>query len=282
MAADAECQCPICRRAIRTNELVVLQPRDDGDEDRIKISGTGDSASKTLQDKEAPGAAAAVAGSVGSSTPGLTLAADDADFQAIPLPRGPLLPLLPQFPAVPSRFLTHLSEAAGVSPGSPPNVAPRPSGRSSKMLQLLADLDRVLYKTVNTVATGSPRDAGDAGGSLRGKAVVFSQHKSVIQHASYLLKATGVRHVSICPGDNQQTLRDAVATFNSEQSCGVFLLHAGTAAAGLTLTAARHVFLLEPFLSAAEEAQAMNRAHRIGQKYRTEPFCSHLEAQDLL
>jgi E3 ubiquitin-protein ligase SHPRH len=271
MAADAECQCPICRRAIRTNELVVLQPRDDGDdEDMSKLAGpTGDSASKTPLDTDAPGAAAIVSCSVGSSAPRLTLAADDANFQAIPLPRGPLLPLLPQFPAIPSRFLTHLSEAAGVNPGSAPNVTARPSGRSSKMLQLLADLDRVLYKTDNESATGSLRDAGDPDGSLRGKAVVFSQHKSVIQHASYLLKATGVRHVSICPGDNQQTLRNAVATFNSEQSCGVFLLHAGTAAAGLTLTAARHVFLLEPFLSAAEEAQAMNRAHRIGQQHRT-------------
>jgi hypothetical protein len=52
---------------------------------------------------------------------------------------------------------------------------------------------------------------------------------------------------------------------STDPTCLVFLLHAGTAAAGLTLTAARHVFLLEPFLSAAEEAQAFNRCHRIGQ-----------------
>lgn len=46
----------------------------------------------------------------------------------------------------------------------------------------------------------------------------------------------------------------------------VFLLHAGQAAAGLTLTAASHVFLMEPFMKSGEQAQAMNRCHRIGQK----------------
>jgi hypothetical protein len=41
--------------------------------------------------------------------------------------------------------------------------------------------------------------------------------------------------------------------------------HAGTAAAGLTLTQADLVVLLEPFLSPGDEAQAANRVHRIGQ-----------------
>ena len=43
------------------------------------------------------------------------------------------------------------------------------------------------------------------------------------------------------------------------------LVSIGAGAAGLTLTAANHVFLLEPCLNAADEAQALNRAHRIGQ-----------------
>ena len=33
----------------------------------------------------------------------------------------------------------------------------------------------------------------------------------------------------------------------------VFLLHAGQAAAGLTLTAASHVFLMEPFMKSGEQ-----------------------------
>ena len=45
----------------------------------------------------------------------------------------------------------------------------------------------------------------------------------------------------------------------------MLLLHAGSAAAGLTLTQADLVVLLEPFLSPGDEAQAANRVHRIGQ-----------------
>ena len=37
----------------------------------------------------------------------------------------------------------------------------------------------------------------------------------------------------------------------------VFLLHAGQAAAGLTLTAASHVFLMEPFMKTGEQAQVL-------------------------
>ena len=53
--------------------------------------------------------------------------------------------------------------------------------------------------------------------------------------------------------------------FSTDADVSVFLLHAGQAAAGLTLTAASHVFLMEPFMKAGEQAQAMNRCHRIGQ-----------------
>ena len=42
----------------------------------------------------------------------------------------------------------------------------------------------------------------------------------------------------------------------------VFLLSIGSAAAGLTLTAANVVYMLDPCPSAADEAQALNRAHR--------------------
>jgi len=88
-------------------------------------------------------------------------------------------------------------------------------------------------------------------GAVAGKTVVFSQFATVIKHVEAVLKSIEVPHVKIAQGDNLEMLRSAVATFNSDESCGVFLLHAGTAAAGLTLTAARYVILMEPFLAAA-------------------------------
>lgn len=48
------------------------------------------------------------------------------------------------------------------------------------------------------------------------------------------------------------------------QAC-VFLLSLRAGAAGLTLTAANRVFLLEPAMDPAVEQQAVARVHRIGQ-----------------
>ena len=297
MAANAECQCPICRRPIRRHELTVLMPRDDEDEHAEKhekssetgktgktgiTSGTTGATRESLE-KHATGAKlpaidgsdrATAAAMLPSPQPQLRPAATEEAFQAIPLPHGPAAPLQPDFPAIPARLLTHLAHAAGgdgggVRPGSGPSTPLR--RRSTKMEQLVSDLEAAVH--------GAAPAGGDGGGGVEGsgssaesraalqKAVVFSQHKTVIAHASIVLRSAGLRHVTIIPGDNHATLRAAVAAFNSDPTCCVFLLHAGTAAAGLTLTAARHVFLLEPFLSAAEEAQAMNRAHRIGQQH---------------
>ena len=46
----------------------------------------------------------------------------------------------------------------------------------------------------------------------------------------------------------------------SKPACSVLLLHAGAAAAGLTLIAAQHVFLLEPFIDRGMELQAVRRS----------------------
>jgi hypothetical protein len=51
----------------------------------------------------------------------------------------------------------------------------------------------------------------------------------------------------------QPSQEKAVKVFNEDASVSVFLLHAGQAAAGLTLTAASHVFLMEPFMKAGEQ-----------------------------
>ncbi|KAJ1480332.1 P-loop containing nucleoside triphosphate hydrolase protein, partial [Baffinella frigidus] len=133
------------------------------------------------------------------------------------------------------------------------------------------------------------------------KAVVFSQHKAAIAHLAVVFAEEGLRFSKIAAGDSlaEQELRlkiskitagdslaslaeqeAAVGVFNTDKKVGVFLLHAGQAAAGLTLTAASHVMLLEPFLKAGEEAQALNRCHRIGQT--RDVHATHYYAQGTL
>jgi len=85
--------------------------------------------------------------------------------------------------------------------------------------------------------------------------VVFSHHKDAILHASDVLHDAGISHVRIVSGDKAGEQQSAVFQFNNDPNCQAFLLHAGQGAAGLTLTAARHVVLLEPFHVAGEEAQ---------------------------
>jgi hypothetical protein len=96
--------------------------------------------------------------------------------------------------------------------------------------------------------------------------VVFSQHADVIKHCDVVLKRAGIGHVRIVVGDTATD--EAVRNFNTDASVHVFLLQAGPAAAGLTLTVSSYIILMEPFATIGEEAQALNRCHRIGQKKR--------------
>jgi SWI/SNF-related matrix-associated actin-dependent regulator of chromatin subfamily A3 len=57
----------------------------------------------------------------------------------------------------------------------------------------------------------------------------------------------------------------AIEQFQKDPPTTVFLLSVRSGAVGINLTAASHVFLLEPVLNPALEAQAIGRAWRMGQ-----------------
>ena len=50
-----------------------------------------------------------------------------------------------------------------------------------------------------------------------------------------------------------------------DTGCPIFLISLKAGGVGLNLTAAEYVFLLDPWWNPAVEAQAIDRAHRIGQ-----------------
>jgi SNF2 family DNA or RNA helicase len=56
-----------------------------------------------------------------------------------------------------------------------------------------------------------------------------------------------------------------VARFQTDPRCNVFLISLKAGGLGLNLVAAEYVFLLDPWWNPAAEAQAIDRAHRIGQ-----------------
>jgi superfamily II DNA or RNA helicase len=95
------------------------------------------------------------------------------------------------------------------------------------------------------------------------KALVFSQFRSLLDIARPLLEAEGLGCLQL---DGTTRDREAmVARFQGDPGCDVLLVSLKAGGVGLNLTAAEYVFLLDPWWNPAAEAQAIDRAHRIGQ-----------------
>ena len=108
------------------------------------------------------------------------------------------------------------------------------------------------------------------------KALVFSQFTSLLSILRERLDSKGMPYEYL---DGQTRDRAArVQRFQSEPDCPLFLISLKAGGLGLNLTAAEYVFLLDPWWNPAVEAQAIDRAHRIGQERRV--FAYRLIARD--
>ena len=98
------------------------------------------------------------------------------------------------------------------------------------------------------------------------KAIVFSQFTSFLSIIRKRLDHQGVVYEYL---DGKTRNRGvAVERFQSDSDCKLFLISLRAGGQGLNLTAAEYVFLLDPWWNPAVEAQAIDRAHRIGQTNR--------------
>ena len=96
------------------------------------------------------------------------------------------------------------------------------------------------------------------------RALVFSQFPSFLGRARARLDAAGVPYAYL-DGSTPARRRDAeIARFRAGEA-SVFLISLKAGGFGLNLTEADYVFLLDPWWNPASEAQAVDRAHRIGQ-----------------
>lgn len=108
------------------------------------------------------------------------------------------------------------------------------------------------------------------------KALIFSQFTSLFALLKPQLEAEGIAYEYL---DGQTRDRQAcVERFQSHDTCKLFLISLKAGGVGLNLTAAGYVFLLDPWWNPAAEAQAIDRAHRIGQKQTV--IASRLIAND--
>jgi superfamily II DNA or RNA helicase len=95
------------------------------------------------------------------------------------------------------------------------------------------------------------------------KALVFSQFTSFLGIVRQRLDERAISYEYLDGKTRDRAAR--VARFQSDAGCGVFLVSLKAGGLGLNLTAAEYVFLLDPWWNPAVEAQAIDRAHRIGQ-----------------
>ncbi len=95
------------------------------------------------------------------------------------------------------------------------------------------------------------------------KVLVFSQF---VKHLSILkscLESEGITYAYL--DGSTRDRQGQVEQFQQDENIKVFLISLKAGGVGLNLTAADYVFILDPWWNPAIEAQAIDRAHRIGQ-----------------
>ncbi len=96
------------------------------------------------------------------------------------------------------------------------------------------------------------------------KLLIFSQF---VKHLEIFREFLKSRKVPFAYLDGSSTDRkEQVEKFNKDPDLKIFLISIKAGGLGLNLTEADYVFLLDPWWNPAVEAQATDRAHRIGQK----------------
>lgn len=97
------------------------------------------------------------------------------------------------------------------------------------------------------------------------KSVVFSQWAKMLDKVEPVLRHFGIDYVRF-DGSMSVKKRDAaVARFQNDPDCKVFLSTLKSGGLGLNLTAANHSFILDPWWNPSIEDQAVDRIYRLGQ-----------------
>lgn len=118
------------------------------------------------------------------------------------------------------------------------------TGHSAKLERLQADMEEIA--------------------SSGGKAILFSQWTKCLDWLAEHLKPFGplIYHGGVPTRQREPILQQ----FREDPNCHILLMSYGTGAVGLNLQFAGYVFLFDRWWNPAVEDQAINRAHRIGQK----------------
>ncbi len=98
-----------------------------------------------------------------------------------------------------------------------------------------------------------------------GKVVFFAKHIDVMDAAESHFAGAGLRTVSIRGDQTTPVRQQAIDDFNNDPGVGIAVCSLTAAGVGLNMQAASNVVLAELSWTAAEQTQAIDRVHRIGQ-----------------
>ena len=96
------------------------------------------------------------------------------------------------------------------------------------------------------------------------KVLIFTQYLQALENITEDVRALGVECVTISGSTTDR--QGAVNRFENDPACRAFIATLKTGGYGLNLTAADMVFIYDPWWNKAIESQAIDRAHRMGQK----------------
>ncbi|MFT4228652.1 MAG: DEAD/DEAH box helicase [Microbacterium sp.] len=98
-----------------------------------------------------------------------------------------------------------------------------------------------------------------------GKVVFFAKHIDVMDQAEEHFASAGVRTVSIRGNQTAPARQLAIDAFDNDPGVGIAVCSLTAAGVGLNMQASSNVVLAELSWTAAEQTQAIDRVHRIGQ-----------------
>lgn len=98
-----------------------------------------------------------------------------------------------------------------------------------------------------------------------GKVVFFAKHIDVMDAAEAHFAGAGLKTISIRGDQTTPARQIAIDAFNNDPSVGIAVCSLTAAGVGLNMQASSNVVLAELSWTAAEQTQAIDRVHRIGQ-----------------
>ena len=135
--------------------------------------------------------------------------------------------------------LTRLRQLAN----HPVLIEPNYKGQSGKFEQILEHIDNII--------------------SEKHKVLIFSSFVKDLELISSELNRRKYKFSVLNGSTNNR--QEVIRQFTKNDDCRIFLISLKAGGVGLNLTEADYVFMLNPWWNPAAEAQAINRAHRIGQ-----------------